>query len=48
MIHDNNRLMEIYQPMMAPRITCIPYRKPLTVICQEGKAAIKYEEPASK
>ncbi len=43
MINDNNRLMEIYQPMMAPRINCIPYRKPLGVICKEGKADIKYE-----
>lgn len=43
MINDNNRLMEIYQPMMAPRINCIPYRKPLGVICKEGKAEIKYE-----
>lgn len=43
MINDYNKLMEIYQPMMAPRINCIPYRKPLDVICQEGKAMIKYE-----
>ncbi|WP_313269855.1 hypothetical protein [Sphingobacterium sp.] len=43
MINDNNKLMEIYQPMMAPRINCIPYRKPLSVICKEGKADIKYE-----
>jgi len=48
MINDNNRLMEIYQPMVAPKINCIPYRKPLGVICKEGKADIKYEESASK
>jgi len=43
MINDYNKLMEIYQPMMAPRINCTPYRKPLDVICKEGKATIKYE-----
>jgi len=48
MINDNNRLMEIYQPMVAPKINCIPYHKPLGVICKEGKADIKYEESASK
>ncbi len=43
MINDNNRLMEIYRPMIAPRINCIAYRKPLHVTCKEGKADIQYE-----
>ncbi|WP_448139385.1 hypothetical protein [Sphingobacterium siyangense] len=43
MINDNNRLMEIYQPMMAPRINCTPYQKPTGIICKEGQATIKYE-----
>lgn len=43
MINDYNKLMEIYQPMISPRIYCNPYRKPLDVICKEGKATIKYE-----
>ncbi|WP_343555834.1 hypothetical protein [Sphingobacterium sp.] len=43
MINDNNRLMEIYQPMMAPRINCAPYQKPTGIICKEGQATIKYE-----
>jgi hypothetical protein len=43
MINDNNQLIEIYRPMIAPQINCIPYRKPLGVICKEGKADIKYE-----
>lgn len=48
MIDDNNRLMEIYQPMIASKINCASYRKPLGVICKEGKADINYEEPTSK
>jgi hypothetical protein len=43
MINDNNKLMEIYQPMMAPRISCAPYQKPTGIICKEGQATIKYE-----
>jgi len=43
MVNDYNKLMKIYQPMMAPKINCIPYRKPLDVICKEGQATIKYE-----
>lgn len=43
MINDYNKLMEIYQPMISPRIYCDPYRKPLDVICKEGRATIKYE-----
>ncbi|MCS4166613.1 hypothetical protein [Sphingobacterium sp. BIGb0116] len=43
MINDNNKLMEIYQPMMAPRINCTPYQKPTGIICKEGQATIKYE-----
>lgn len=45
MVNDINRLMEIYRPMMAPIINCEAYSKPLAVICKEGKAEIKFEEP---
>lgn len=43
MINDYNRLIEIYKPMVAPKINCISYRKPLGVVCKEEKATIKYE-----
>ncbi|WP_343562297.1 hypothetical protein [Sphingobacterium sp.] len=45
MVHDYNKLMKIYQPMIAPRINCMPYQKPLEVICKEGKASILYQNP---
>lgn len=44
MINDYAKLMDIYQPMMAPRINCIAYQKPLGIRCQQGKAIIAYEQ----
>lgn len=43
-INDYNRLMEVYRPLIAPRINCAAYQKPLGVRCNNGKGIVGYEQ----
>ncbi len=42
-IADYHQVVEIYGPIMAPVINCMPYRKPLGVVCEDGKAIVEFE-----
>src|SRR5690606_7525016 len=43
LIKDHNLMTEIYAPMIAPSIDCMPYREPIGVVCVDGKATVEYE-----
>lgn len=43
LIHDLSLLVEIYRPKIAPVINCAAYRAPIGIVCEDGKAVIKFE-----
>lgn len=45
LVEDYHKIIEIYTPKISFRINCIPYKKPLEVICLGGKAELKYQTP---
>lgn len=42
LIKDHNLLVEIYAPMVAPVIDCMPYRQPIGITCVDGEATVEY------
>jgi hypothetical protein len=42
LIQDYNTLMEVYRPLIAPFIDCLPHREPIGIVCEDGGPVVDY------